>query len=110
MSNKVYFVGSVWNQLNNVNKAALLIHEALYRNLRGMGETTSDRARKTIAYLFSGMKFEWVLEGLSQKYLFCWTNDAAASFRFAVYPRGGNLVTAQFLVYNGEVMLSKTVG
>ncbi len=109
-TNQVHFVGSIWNQLNSVNKAALLIHESLYRNLRGMGDTTSDRTRKLVAYLFGGLQFEWILDGLPQKYLFCWTNDAEASFRFAVYPISADYVVAQFLVYNGEVMFNKTVG
>lgn len=104
----VHFVGGIWRHLDPLNKAALLIHEALYRSLRTMGETTSDRTRKTVAYLFGGMKFEWILQGMPQKYLSCWTSDAENSFRFVVYPADGNFVTAQFLVYNGEVMLTKT--
>lgn len=109
-SDQVRFIGSVWDKLDNTNKAALLIHESLYRSLRQMGDVTSDRTRKTVGYLFSGMKFNWVLAGLPQKYLFCWTNDANASFQFAVYPYGSSHVKAQFLVYNGEIMLHKTLG
>ncbi len=108
-TNQVHFVGSVWNELNNVNKAALLIHESLYRVLREMNDTTSDRTRKMVAYLFGGLKFEWILDGLPLEYLFCWTTDAEASFRFAVYPISTDYVAAQFLVYNGEVMFNKTV-
>ena len=107
-NNQVYIVGSIWNKLDNTNKAALLIHEALYRNLRELGDSTSDRTRKTIGYLFSGMKFEWVLNGLPQEYLFCWSQDREASFQFVVYPNENNHATALFLVYDGEIMLTKT--
>lgn len=106
--NQVHIVGSIWNKLSNIDKAALLIHESLYRHLRGMGDTTSDRTRKTIAYLFSGMKFKQVLEGLPSTYLFCWSNDKEASFQFAVYPKEKDVATAIFLVYDGEVMLNRT--
>jgi len=108
-NDKVHFVGGVWNKLDNINRAALLIHESLYKSLRPMGDTTSDQTRTTVAFLFSGMKFEWILNGVPQKYLSCWTNDANTSFQFIVYPSDGNSVTAQFLVYDGEVMLTKTV-
>lgn len=106
--NQVHIVGNVWNQLSNVNKAALLIHEALYRDLRVMGDSSSDRTRKAVAYLFSGMKFEWILNGLPETYLFCWTNDSETSFQFAVYPNENSKATALFLVYDGEIMLSRT--
>jgi hypothetical protein len=104
----VHFVGGIWNSLDNVNKAALLIHEILYRRLRGMGDTTSDQTRKANGYLFSGMKFEWVMDGVPQKYRNCWTNDANHSFQFVVYPDEQSSVTLQFLVYDNEVMLTKT--
>lgn len=105
--NQIHFVGSIWNHLNNVNKAALLIHETLYRTLRLVGgETTSDRTRKTVAYLFGGMNFQWILDGAPAKYLMCWTSDG--SNQFVVYPGGSTSVIAQFLVFNSEIMLSKT--
>jgi hypothetical protein len=108
--NQVHFVGAIWEKLSNIDKAGLLIHEALYRSFREMGETTSDRARKTIGYLFSGLKFERVLDGLPKKYLFCWTRDPEVSFRFAVYPNRNGLAVAQFLVYDGQIMVRKTLG
>lgn len=106
---QVRFIESIWNKLNNVNRAALLIHEALYRSVREMGDKNSDRTRKMVAHIFGGTKLEWIFEGVPQKFLTCWTNDAEASFRFVLYPHGKNWVTAQFLVYNGEIVLSKRV-
>ena len=112
-NNQVHFVGAIWKKLNNINKAALLVHEALYRNLRMMGDKFSDQTRKAVGYLFSGMKFNWVLDGLPQKYLSCWTTDPrdptkSSAFEFVVYPGSDNFVTADFLVFNNEVMLTRT--
>ncbi len=105
---QVHIVSSVWNQLDNVNKAALLIHEALYRTLREMGDSNSDRTRKAVAYLFGGMKFTWPLQSVPNKFLSCWTNDTPSSFQFVVLPGDRRFVRAYFLVYNGEIMLTQT--
>lgn len=105
---QVHFVGGIWDQLDNVNKAALLIHEALYRTMRQLGDTTSDYTRKANGYLFGGMQYQWILQGLPQDYLSCWTTDANASYQFVVYPNDTTSVTAQFLVYNGQIMLTNT--
>jgi hypothetical protein len=107
-SEQVHFVESVWSKLDNLNKAALLIHESLYRDLRGFGDTSSDRTRRAVAYLFGGLKFDWILAGVPEQYLVCWTTDASVSFQFVVYPKGDHEVTAQFLVYNGQNSLTKT--
>ncbi|MEN0057706.1 MAG: hypothetical protein AAGB31_02635 [Bdellovibrio sp.] len=107
--NDVRFIEDVWNKLDNVNKAALLIHESLYKIQRFSGEVYSDRTRKAVGYLFSGMKFDWILRDMPQSYLSCWTTDVAASFRFIVYPKG-NRAEALFIRYDNEVMLTRTVG
>lgn len=106
---QVHFVGGIWNKLSNVHKAALLVHEALYRSLRDLGDSNSDRARETVAYLFSGMRFDWILNGLPQQYLDCWSDDAETSFQFVVFPDpSSESYTALFLVYDGNVMLTRT--
>ena len=107
-SQEVHVVSAVWDHLNNTNKAALLIHEALYRTLRVLGDTNSDRTRKTVAYLFGGMKFTWLLDSVPNKFLVCWSDDSPSSFQFIVVPGNNTLVKAYFLVYNREVMLTKT--
>lgn len=104
--NEVHIVEEIWKELSNVDRAALLVHEALYRNLRSFGETDSDRARKTVGHLFAGMKFNWVFEGVPlERFLVCWTEGG--SFQFAVYPKDDKFI-AQFLVYDGDVMLTRT--
>jgi len=105
---KIRIIGNVWVKLDTVNKAALLIHEALYQSLRQDGEDSSDRTRKTVGYIFSGMQFQWILDGLPNRFLMCWTTDPAHQFRFAVYPGDADLVNVLFLQYAGEMMLTKT--
>lgn len=104
----LYIQGPIWDKLKNVDKAALLVHEVLYRRLREFGEISSDRTRRTVAYLFAGLKFEHVLEGVADKFLTCWSDDQEAAFRFVVFPSVYGSLTVQFLVYNGEVMVTKT--
>ena len=105
---KIRIIANVWAKLDTTNKAALLIHEALYRGLRENGEASSDRTRKTVGYIFSGMQFQWILDGLPNQFLMCWTTDPNHQFRFAVYPGNADLVNVLFLQYSGEMMLTKT--
>jgi len=46
--------GEIWNAMSNMQKAALIMHEAIYRGLRSHGEADSRRARHFNAYIFSG--------------------------------------------------------
>src|SRR5688572_3302365 len=98
-THKVRIVEHVWNKFSDADKAGLLIHEALYRRLRELGDSTSDRARKVVGYLFGGHEFHGLLDGAPLKFLTCWSNDKEASFRFIVYPANSGTVTAHFLVY-----------
>ena len=43
----------IWNKLNNINKAALLAHELIYKSYRSTEEKTSKLTRKVVAMLFS---------------------------------------------------------
>lgn len=107
-NHSVHIQAPIWEKLSNVGKAALLVHEALYRKMREFGELNSDRTRTAVAYLFAGLKYEPALTGVADKFLTCWTEDAEATFRFVVYPDARGQMTANFLIYNGEVMLTKT--
>lgn len=50
---KFIFREDIWKDLNEVNKAGLLMHEIIYEHLSNLGETDSIKARKINAYLFS---------------------------------------------------------
>jgi hypothetical protein len=43
----------LWKELNETNKAALLLHELIYEHLYKLGEVDSQKARILNAYLFS---------------------------------------------------------
>ncbi|MES2770042.1 MAG: hypothetical protein V4596_12935 [Bdellovibrionota bacterium] len=42
-----------YNKMNNTHKAALLLHEALYKTFREFGDNSSKRSRRIVGYLFS---------------------------------------------------------
>ena len=55
---KVFVVGDFWNKMNNVNKAALIVHEYLWAIQRIAGREFSSRARRdTARYLASNYSF-----------------------------------------------------
>lgn len=107
-NHRVHIQAPIWDKLSNVSKAALLVHEALYRRMREFGETNSDRTRTAVAYLFAGLNYEPVLSGVADKFLTCWSEDSNAIFRFVVHQDAQRRTIANFLIYNGEVMLTKT--
>tara|TARA_B110001454_G_scaffold219204_1_gene252256 strand:- start:70061 stop:70681 length:621 start_codon:yes stop_codon:yes gene_type:complete len=43
----------LWDRLDSKNKSALIVHEIIYEHLNKLGETTSVKARKIVAYLYS---------------------------------------------------------
>jgi hypothetical protein len=49
--------GEIWRAFDKLNKAALIVHEALYRRMRDDGEKNSIRARRAVAAAFSGKDF-----------------------------------------------------
>jgi hypothetical protein len=104
--------GDIWDNLNNTNRAALLVHEALYRYLRGIGETTSDNTRLAVGKAFSGIKFESVKDGVPSDAVECIDQPADGKSRwwFTAFknPQGG--VTLQFFMVDGRLMLSKATG
>ncbi len=53
-----------YEQLSMTEKAALWVHEVLYRKLRDNGQTTSHAARRITAFLFSNLEDQEVASGL----------------------------------------------
>jgi hypothetical protein len=104
---EVFVVGDIWDQLDNTNQAALLVHEALYKALRLKGETTSERTRLAVMRAFAGYSFESLISGVPKSPLLCWS-ERTTDYRFAVYPLG-NQAIFQFFRLSGEVPLSKTI-
>lgn len=99
----------IWNVLSNADKAALLMHEAIYRMERTYGALNSRRTRKFISYLFSGVNFENVKLGIPESATFCRTlQGEKVTNRFYYYPSKDNQMTVvQFLWLNGLPVYSK---
>lgn len=57
----------LYDQLDNVNKTALILHEALYAMLRNYDETNSLRVRRAVGYVMTGHSFTSLAEKLGKK-------------------------------------------
>lgn len=111
----IYIDSDIWDFLNELNRAALLLHEILYWELRVYGESTSDRARKAVANAFAHIDFPAVESGILSDAEECvvkfdkqneipWA--VFASYRDPEYPDG---VVLQFLFLSGKPVLSKSI-
>jgi hypothetical protein len=127
--NQILVNGEIYNSLNDTNKAALIVHEALYKIFRIYGSTNSIRARKSVALGFSTIDLngnpnceregncervvENVIADLPSKYLDCHTlpNSNGSPFPgshfYAFNDENGELVF-QFDYLDGELMLTKS--
>ncbi len=104
--------GDIWSNLNNTNRAALLVHEALYRYLRSLGETTSDNTRLAVGKAFSGIKFDSVKDGILSDAVECADrpSNGQSQWWFMAFKNAEGSVTLQFFMINGQLMLSKATG
>jgi hypothetical protein len=107
-ANRLLVVEEIWSKLDKVNKAALLIHEALYSVLRSSGEQNSDRSRRAVGLAFSGQQFPWVFGNLPQDFLLCSSMEPTPRFRMAIFESNG-LATYQFFHVEGKLQLSETI-
>lgn len=114
VQNQILINGEIWNSLDNTNKAALIVHEALYKVFRDFGATNSIRARKSVAIAFSGGTFTPILEGSpaadpksSEPYLVCQTLNPFQGSRFYAYNDKDGELIFQFDHLEGHLMLSK---
>lgn len=111
-SGELYLDQEIWTAFDQLNKAALLVHEAVYKELRDMGETNSIRARRAVANAFAGKKFEYYKEGIPVSGSFLCYDDQE-QYRFYLYPisketdRDWN-IRIQFETLNGVEVVSKT--
>lgn len=112
--NQVLIDGEIWNKLNNTNKAALIVHEALYKQLRNYGATNSIRARKFVTLGFIELS-SWDIKGSlpEDNKLECFTIDNGQDRAFpwtkfwAYNDEEGELIF-QFDYLDGGLMLSKS--
>lgn len=67
----IFINQDLFDQLNAVNQAALLVHESLYSFLRLNGEPSSVRVRRAIGIAFSGGGFSSPDQGVPEKVYQC---------------------------------------
>ena len=112
---EIQVVKEIWDAFDNVNKAALLVHEGFYQILRLQGEANSDRVRRAVGHGFAGTQFKYVLDGIMKssdnfnKTVICGTVSASdPKYTFAVYRNEFGFWTLHFLSMHGKFVLSKT--
>lgn len=97
----------LWERLSNTQKAALILHEAIYRLERYEGATTSRRTRRIVASLFSNLQLESVESGLPLNRKRCSaTKDNKLSYSFYYYPTSNNMTKLQFTHFEGSTVYS----
>lgn len=109
--NQVLVDGEIWKSLDNTNKAALLVHEALYKWFRNYGATNSIRARKHVAYAFMGYDAVDIKEDLPAQYLECHTlpNQNGSPYpgtKFWAFNNADGELVFQFDYLDGGLMLT----
>lgn len=110
-SDRIFFVGDIWEAMDKTHKAALIVHEALYKNLRSPSEPNSDRTRKAVALAFSGLQFRPLLDGVPEGDMtICNSTDENMIQRFVLrpHPSSQQHMILQFVMFNGLVPLSRT--
>jgi hypothetical protein len=103
--------GDIWNHLGETDKAALVLHEALYYYDRDTGVKDSRRARRITAHLLSEQNIfvENPMEGVNTSTVCYTVRDGIRDARtlFYVYPDGAEF-KIQFAILEGEQKLFKT--
>ncbi len=114
--NQVLINGEIWRRLDNTNKAALIIHEAIYKVFRMYGATNSIRARKATALGFSGGIFTPIWDGApfwngnsNMPYLNCKTAVSLPGSHFYAYNDDNGELVFHFDYLDGHLMLTKTI-
>lgn len=104
----------IWDHFDNINKAALILHEAVYRLERYDGARNSRRARKIVSHIMAGFGFEPIKEGLPGETKVC--SSISGAFQFYYFPN--TMVSTdgfevkdgtklQFLRYDGRWVFGK---
>lgn len=106
----------IWNVLDDLNKAAIILHEAIYRYERGPNTLDSRHARKLVGYLFSNSNLEPILDGVPNNARFCYAfkihPDGTHTYEYKFYylPQENlNSVILQFEFIGGLPLYSKTI-
>lgn len=113
VNSQILIDGEIWAELDDLNKGALLAHEAVYAWLRGFGATDSIRARKYVAYALAGMQTVAVREGIPKDAYFCQAihspqDSSMKTTQFWAYNDKAGELFLQFEALDGQAMITKT--
>jgi|GEM_PF-2502866 len=90
-----FFVNlDLFEKMNTMNQAALILHEAFYSELRHLGEKNSIRVRRAIGYVASGGEFESLKNRITASRISCFGGNNSNGRR--------NLATAVHYVESGK--------
>lgn len=112
----IYIDTNLYNKLDNTNKAALFIHEAIYYLQKDsnkmdvhLDDINSDTVRKSVAYLFSDTILENVRSPEAMTGVFCKTkdNEIHQFHKFYAYLKD-NKIRIEFVRISNEIMISNT--
>jgi hypothetical protein len=103
--NDLFVNEEIWKELDNRNKAALILHEGIYKFERTYGAKDSRRSRKVVAYAMSTTDFEDVHAGIPEDAQLC----VSDTDRFYLWPNSAGGTWVQYLVKGGQNVYSRTV-
>lgn len=113
-NDEVFIDSDIWSLLTETNKAGLLLHEALYHQLRYGADQTSVRTRKAVSLIINNTSFDHVYLPVQAKskiqscYTFdAWENGRPSSY-FSSYIDQQNRVILQFSKIAGFEMIARS--
>lgn len=109
---RIFIVSDYWNLLSGTNKAALLMHEMLWRMERDRGYASSARARRTVSRFFAdNYEFERIDHEVKLGDLFCVSGLMDMAYyktSFFVIKQSDDKCLFSFENLNGAPAYSKT--
>lgn len=105
---QVWIAKDAWDQMDEYNQAALIVHETLYKFLRGSGETNSIRARRAVGYVFAGNTFSPAqIPTFPDAYLLCDSGGFPSPNRLRLYVDDTNSLVFAQNVFNNTALVGE---
>lgn len=103
---RILINSDIWEHLSETDKAALILHEAIYKENRTFGATDSRQSRHIVMNLFdSKTQWESPTEGVPNNALKCVSYNGA--LLMYAFPSGGNNWVFQFEILGQSEVVSK---
>jgi hypothetical protein len=108
---QVLVANDLYKHMSNTHKAALILHESLYKQLRLFSkEKHSIRTRRAVGYVMNGKSFEANYDHLKTRQVFCkdGNHDTIISFTEGVDETGRKLIYFVPKIINGYLVMGAT--